>query len=89
MRSPGGGDDENVDGGKRANAGMSPGSILTAALLSGLIAETAGAGPEIEAPSFTVDPFWPKPLPDPWLLGAVVGVAVDARPLLSDAGLAG
>jgi DNA-binding beta-propeller fold protein YncE len=72
-------DDENVDSGKRGNADMNPGRILTAALISGLIAETAGAGPEIEAPSFTVDPFWPKPLPDPWLLGAVVGVAVDSR----------
>jgi hypothetical protein len=31
------------------------------------------------APSFRVDPFWPKPLPNKWLVGAVVGVAVDRR----------
>jgi DNA-binding beta-propeller fold protein YncE len=30
-------------------------------------------------PTFRVDPFWPKPLPNHWLVGAVVGVAVDSR----------
>lgn len=30
-------------------------------------------------PSFTVDPLWPKPLPNHWLLGSVTGVAVDAH----------
>jgi DNA-binding beta-propeller fold protein YncE len=30
-------------------------------------------------PSFRVDPFWPKPLPNHWLVGAVVGVAVDSK----------
>ncbi|MEE2777277.1 MAG: hypothetical protein VYE73_11040 [Acidobacteriota bacterium] len=28
---------------------------------------------------FRVDPFWPKPLPNDWLLGEVSGVAVDSR----------
>jgi DNA-binding beta-propeller fold protein YncE len=31
------------------------------------------------APRFTVDPLWPKPLPNHWLLGSAVGVTVDAR----------
>jgi DNA-binding beta-propeller fold protein YncE len=30
-------------------------------------------------PQFRVDPFWPRPLPNHWLVGAVVGVAVDRR----------
>jgi DNA-binding beta-propeller fold protein YncE len=30
-------------------------------------------------PSFRVDPFWPKPLPNHWLVGAVAGVAVDSK----------
>ncbi len=30
-------------------------------------------------PTFRVDPAWPKPLPHHWILGAVAGVAVDAR----------
>ncbi len=35
----------------------------------------AGSG---SAPDFQVDPFWPNPLPDGWLLGNVVGVATDS-----------
>ena len=31
------------------------------------------------APVFEVDPLWPKPLPNHWILGSVIGVAVDAR----------
>src|SRR5689334_8152021 len=30
-------------------------------------------------PSYTVDPYWPKPLPNHWLVGAVAGIAVDSR----------
>jgi glyoxylase-like metal-dependent hydrolase (beta-lactamase superfamily II) len=30
-------------------------------------------------PSYAVDPSWPKPLPNHWLVGAVAGVAVDSR----------
>jgi DNA-binding beta-propeller fold protein YncE len=32
----------------------------------------------VEAPIFEVDPLWPKPLPNRWLIGSAVGVAVDA-----------
>ena len=32
-----------------------------------------------QVPSYEVDPMWPKPLPNQWILGAVVGVDVDAR----------
>lgn len=34
----------------------------------------AGAVP----PTFRVDPFWPKPLPNRWIMGQASGVAVDA-----------
>jgi DNA-binding beta-propeller fold protein YncE len=30
-------------------------------------------------PQYQVDPYWPKPLPADWLLGEVVGVAVDKK----------
>ena len=30
-------------------------------------------------PQYTVDPSWPKPLPNNWLLGGVSGIAVDER----------
>jgi DNA-binding beta-propeller fold protein YncE len=33
----------------------------------------------VEAPKFEVDPYWPKPLPDRWVLGQVGGVCVDAQ----------
>jgi len=32
-----------------------------------------------EAPIFEVDPFWPQPLPNHWVLGSAVGVGVDSR----------
>ena len=31
-----------------------------------------------DLPQFIVDPFWPKPLPNNWLIGQVAGVHVDA-----------
>ena len=31
------------------------------------------------APRFQVDPFWPKPLPNNWIIGQVSGVHVDKR----------
>src|SRR5262245_49024062 len=33
----------------------------------------------VQAPTFEVDPFWPKPLPNHWVLGNVIGVGVDAK----------
>jgi DNA-binding beta-propeller fold protein YncE len=33
----------------------------------------------VQAPHFEVDPFWPKPLPNHWLLGSAIGVSVDSR----------
>jgi hypothetical protein len=36
----------------------------------------AGAG---QVPLFEVDPFWPRPLPNHWLLGSTIGLDVDSR----------
>jgi len=33
----------------------------------------------VMAPKFEVDPMWPKPLPNHWLLGMTIGVSVDAQ----------
>ena len=33
----------------------------------------------VQAPIFEVDPMWPKPLPNHWLLGMTIGVSVDAQ----------
>jgi len=32
-----------------------------------------------EVPIFEVDPLWPKPLPNHWILGSTIGVSVDSR----------
>lgn len=43
-------------------------------------AQTSAARTEAgSAPEFRVDPFWPEPLPDNWILGQVAGIAVDRR----------
>lgn len=33
----------------------------------------------VVAPRFEVDPYWPKPLPNHWILGQSIGVSVDAK----------
>lgn len=59
-------------------------TILSAAAVlavgAGEVIADASAEPAArEAPMFVVDPFWPKPLPNHWILGMTVGVAVDSR----------
>jgi hypothetical protein len=33
----------------------------------------------VEVPLFEVDPLWPKPLPNHWILGSTIGVGIDSR----------
>ena len=39
----------------------------------------AEAQSAVQAPLFDVDPLWPKPLPNHWLLGSTIGLSVDAQ----------
>lgn len=39
----------------------------------------AGEEGTVEAPIFEVDPLWPRPLPNHWVLGMTIGVSVDSR----------
>jgi hypothetical protein len=48
-------------------------------LLAGMVMAAAHAQAPSAAPRLEVDPFWPKPLPNNWILGQVSGVAVDKR----------
>src|SRR5581483_11152408 len=41
------------------------------------LALAAAAPAHAASPLFRVDPFWPKPLPNNWILGQVGGMAVD------------
>ena len=53
---------------------------LRAICLGATMAFAAVAAPAQNAatvPQFQVDPFWPKPLPNNWLLGQVSGIATD------------
>jgi hypothetical protein len=40
-------------------------------------AAVQAAGPQ--APRFEVDPMWPKPLPNHWLLGMTIGLSIDDK----------
>jgi DNA-binding beta-propeller fold protein YncE len=42
-------------------------------------AVAAQNGGTVRAPRFEVDPLWPKPLPNHWVLGSTIGVFVDER----------
>lgn len=56
--------------------------VLGAAILSLALGQrelSATLERQVQAPHFEVDPMWPKPLPNGWLLGMVIGVGVDAR----------
>jgi len=54
------------------------GLLVTDVVLQRTVAAQNGGG-TVRAPRFEVDPFWPKPLPNHWLLGAAIGVWVDER----------
>src|SRR6202047_4159603 len=49
--------------------------VWSAVLKKMAAVEAAG----IQAPMFEVDPMWPKPLPNHWLMGMTIGVTVDAQ----------
>jgi len=54
------------------------GVLIVAALL--VAREMAGQNRQtVQAPYFEVDPLWPKPLPNHWILGSTIGVSVDER----------
>ncbi|MGH7477162.1 MAG: hypothetical protein ACRELD_12895 [Longimicrobiales bacterium] len=62
--------------------------IVIGALLLGSIAAlgfgqaalfSAAGDRMVDAPRFEVDPLWPKPLPNHWVLGSAIGVGVDSR----------
>src|SRR3954447_23265201 len=42
-------------------------------------AASAQAKGTVQAPRFEVDPMWPKPLPNHWVYGNVIGVGVDTK----------
>jgi len=52
---------------------------LAAILLASLVSLSAQQRASVTAPAFEIDPFWPKPLPNHWVIGSTIGVSVDAQ----------
>jgi len=53
--------------------------LVGLAAFQALLAQgSAVQGQAAQAPRYEVDPLWPKPLPNHWLLGSTIGVTVDA-----------
>src|SRR5258705_10041218 len=53
-------------------AGLGVGSVV---LEKKAAVQAAG----VQAPMFEVDPMWPKPMPNHWVIGMTIGVSVDPR----------
>src|SRR5512134_1455509 len=54
--------------------------LVALGLAQARLQQTAAAqGAMVQAPMFEVDPLWPKPLPNHWLLGSTIGVFVDPQ----------
>ena len=56
-------------------------ALLVLGVAQSLVGRVAAAQARsaVMAPRFEVDPFWPKPLPNHWLLGNSIGVFVDEK----------
>jgi len=52
-------------------------TIVALGIGSSILGRKAEAS-AIQAPRFEVDPMWPKPLPNHWVMGNTIGVSVDA-----------
>ena len=52
---------------------------LLASLALATVLIGAQAPTPVRAPILEVDPWWPKPLPNHWVLGSTIGVSVDAE----------
>ena len=53
--------------------------LITLGITQAVLERTAAAQSRgaVQAPRFEVDPLWPKPLPNHWILGSTIGVWVD------------
>src|SRR5688572_25652169 len=57
------------------------GFLLALGMAQAVVNRSTAQAPHagVQAPRFEVDPFWPKPLPNHWLLGRTIGVSVDSQ----------
>jgi DNA-binding beta-propeller fold protein YncE len=56
--------------------------LVALALTESMLEQVAAQQSGVEAPRFEVDPFWPRPLPNNWVLGQTIGVWVDEQDVI-------
>jgi len=68
-----------IASGRNVFIGLGMGLLIAALGIGQAVLADNAAAPArtVQAPRFEVDPLWPKPLPNHWLLGMVIGVWVD------------
>src|ERR1700685_2798065 len=54
-------------------------AILTLLTVGSVMLDIKAQAAAVQAPRFEVDPLWPRPLPNHWILGQTIGVSVDAQ----------
>jgi DNA-binding beta-propeller fold protein YncE len=54
-------------------------TVLILGISSVVLAKKASGRGTVMAPRFEVDPLWPKPLPNHWVIGNAIGVSVDPQ----------
>src|ERR1041384_2286521 len=64
---------------KHALASLVAALVILGCTQAVLDRQAAGPGETVQAPMFEVDPLWPKPLPNNWLLGMTIGVWADEQ----------
>jgi hypothetical protein len=61
-------------------SGKMSGKKIMLKFIVGIVATLAiVASAHAQSPAFRVDPYWPRPLPNNWILGQVGGISVDAQ----------
>ena len=65
---------------KKFMMGASLGGLLAVlALNQDVVSPAAAQGADVMVPVFEVDPLWPKPLPNNWVIGSTIGLAADNK----------
>ena len=59
--------------------GNLPIGMTLVSIVIGAVGCQSQASGGVQAPMFEVDPLWPKPLPNHWVLGSAIGVTVDSE----------
>jgi DNA-binding beta-propeller fold protein YncE len=65
----------------KRNLSIGAGFVMVLLVLgvSARILDKRAEAATVQAPRFEVDPMWPKPLPNHWVLGNVIGVSADSK----------